>query len=67
MKEHLGEKMITMNIDRINSLIDDIERLKAGYKLLEDIYLEVGPYESKKIPEELCYKMREFFGFDDSE
>ena len=59
--------MIIMKFDTIDKLLDDIERLKEGYKLLEDVYLEHGPYGQDPISDELRNKINNFFGFDDSE
>lgn len=59
--------MFTMQMDTIDKFLDDIHRLQEGYKLLEEVYLEHGPYGVDPIPDKLRYKINDFFGFDDSE
>jgi hypothetical protein len=59
--------MFTMQMDTIDKLLGDIGRLQEGYKLLEEVYLEHGPYGQDPIPDDLRYKINNFFGFDDSE
>lgn len=57
--------MFTMNMDRLDLLIDDITRLQSGYKLLEEVYLDIS------IDGKICYglemKLKDFFQYDDSE
>ena len=51
----------------IDELVGEISRLERAHDLLESIYLEYGPYGDGEIPERLWFKVRNFFGFDDSE
>lgn len=48
-------------------LLTEIERYKRGYELLAKLYYEVGPYRQKDIRDETWQKVKDFFGFDDSE
>ena len=50
----------------LDKCLEDIEKLKMAYKLLLEIYGEIGPYNSKKISDEMLVKMNNFFKFDDS-
>lgn len=58
-----------MSEDIENYLENEIDRLTKqaeGFKLLRDIYLELGPY-TPHLPWELKHRMQVYFNFDDSE
>jgi hypothetical protein len=59
--------MIDEETRTVNKLIDEMQRLKLGCQLLEEVFLGVGPYGDGEIPDELRYKINNFFYFDDSE
>lgn len=55
--------------ERIRELQSEIARLESQMEteeLLEDIWLELGPY-TPHISEKLRYKLQDHFNFDDSE
>ena len=51
----------------IDELIEEMQKLKEAKELLYQVYLEHGPYGDGEIPQELRWKINNFFGFDDSE
>ena len=56
-----------IKLDAIEGLIDEVAKLKKGNELLEELWLEHGPYRDDPISDELWYKVNNFFEFDDSE
>lgn len=50
----------------IDIFVKEIEKLKLAYELLEQVYVKIGAYNEGKINDDLCYKIREYFNFDDS-
>jgi len=55
--------------ERIKELQEEINKLEKQMedeKLLEAIWLELGPY-TPHLSNELRYKLQDHFGFDDSE
>lgn len=50
----------------VRALLDELERAEKSKKLLEEIWLELGPY-TDKLPPELLSRMQDYFGFNDSE
>jgi hypothetical protein len=51
----------------VENLINELERMQLARKLLETVYLEIGPYKNGQISDETLDKLRRFFNFDDSE
>lgn len=58
---------VILNFDHLDKTLEDIAKLREAYELLERVYLEHGPYGDCPIPDELRYKINDYFGFDDSE
>ena len=58
--------MFIMNFETVDKFTNDLDLLKEGYKLLEVVYLDVGPYFDKPISKETQGKLNTFFKFDDS-
>lgn len=56
-----------MNNSILQELIEEINHLIEAKKLLERVYLEVGPYGDGKIERETRHKINDYFNFDDSE
>ena len=59
MKLHMSK-----NID---AFLSEIEHLKESRELLESVFYEVGPYRDREVSDQLWEKVRNHFGFDDSE
>jgi len=55
------------DIEVVEKFLSGIDRLKVGNKLLESLWREIGPYRERYIPDDLWFKVQDFFGFDDSE
>jgi hypothetical protein len=53
--------------EHLENVLEDVNKLLEGYDLLEQVYLEHGPYGDCPIPDELRYKINNYFDFDDSE
>lgn len=51
----------------LDEMMEEIAKLKEGNDLLEQVWLEYGPYGEGSIPDKLRYKINNFYGFDDSE
>ena len=51
----------------LEQLLEEIEDLKKAKKLLEEVFHAVGPYEHDAVPDELRWKICDYFKFDDSE
>lgn len=56
-----------INFETLEKTLEEINKLQEAYMLLEQVYLEHGPYGVDPISDELRYKINDFFGFDDSE
>ena len=54
-----------METPNIDNLFEEINRLKTGVQLLEELWSELGPYVS--VPIKLSYRINKFLGHDDSE
>jgi len=50
-------------------MVAEYQKLVEAKALLESIYVELGPYRYREdaIKDETWYKVRDYFGFDDSE
>jgi len=50
-------------------MVAEYQKLVEAKALLESIYVELGPYRNREdaIKDETWYKVRDYFGFDDSE
>jgi hypothetical protein len=54
----------------LTKFVLEIQRLMAAYQLLEQIWLEIGPYDEEKIFKDnpkLRIKLNNFMGFNDNE
>ena len=51
----------------LEDLLKEIKKLQEAHKLLEKIWLELDPYSKGEISDETWGKVRDYFGFDDSE
>ena len=59
-----------MDFNKIEEILEEINRAKQAYQYLEDIFVYLSPYDKKingKDCGNLCYKVADFLGFDDSE
>lgn len=56
--------MVSKEFKIIDGFVDEISEMRRACDLLEDIYLYS---DDMVIPEDIYYKMRDFFGYDDSE
>ena len=54
-------------MEPLEKFLENIDRLKLAYELLEQVWLEHCPYGQDPIPDKLRYKINDFFNFDDSE
>jgi len=56
---------------KFDELVAEIERGRQAIALLDALWLELGPYacfdKCEQIPQELWFKINDFFDFDDSE
>lgn len=50
----------------LEKFITEIKHLREAKELLEEIWVEVGPY-SNKLNNETMIKLQKYFDFDDSE
>jgi hypothetical protein len=53
-------------LQALQSQIDELEASKEAIELLQEVWLELGPY-TPHLSNKLCHKLRDFFNFDDSE
>ena len=51
----------------LEKLLAEIEELKQAKVLLEKVFIEICPYGQNQVPDELRWKINDFFKFDDSE
>lgn len=51
----------------LDSLVQEYFHLKRVEELLDDIYVEIGPYQDGEVSNETWEKVRKHFKFDDSE
>ena len=56
-----------METKTLTSLLADLARLQEAQVLLESVFHEYGPYRDGEIHQMTWIKVRDFFGFDDSE
>jgi hypothetical protein len=56
-----------IQFETLDKLLEDVNKLKQAYSLLEQVWLEHCPYGQDPIPDELRYRINDFFNFDDSE
>lgn len=57
-------------LDTLNDVLEGVRLYDEAFKLLEEVYAELGPYayhQDKKISQELQRKLNDFFKFDDLE
>lgn len=50
----------------VDNLFENINKLLEAFALLEKVYQEIGPYQDGKLTQETWFKVRDYFGFDDS-
>lgn len=55
------------NFEHITKSMEELGLLFEAKSLLEQVYMEHGPYGDGKISDKLRYKINDFFGFNDSE
>jgi hypothetical protein len=53
--------------ERITNLSNDLDTLINAQKLLERVYLEIGPYKRDQVSDRTWDEVRNYFEFDDSE
>lgn len=51
----------------LDAVLHDIKKLQEAYKILEKIYIDIGPYSRNEVSRETLLSMNNFFEFDDSE
>ena len=52
----------------LDTLFEELGRLQYAAKLLDEVYAHIGPYSgSISYTDEPWRKVRDFYGFDDSE
>jgi len=51
----------------LEQLLKELDDLKDAKSLLERVYLSVGPYGERPIPDGLRQEINSYFKFDDSE
>ena len=51
----------------LQDLIKLLQRAEKAEELLHEIWLDVGPYNEKKLSRETLNKLNRWFDFDDSE
>lgn len=56
-------------LQALNDVLEGIQVYETAFKLLEEVYAELGPYAcvKDKISQELQRKLNNFFKFNDSE
>lgn len=56
-------------LDTLNDVLEGVRLYDEAFKLLEEVYTELGHYAycKDKISQELQRKLNDFFKFDDSE
>ena len=60
-------EMAKKNSELLEGLLEELHTLQKSHELLESLFLWVGPYKDRPIPDELWFKIRDHFDFDDSE
>lgn len=58
---------VIIQFENLDKVLEEVNQLREAYELLEQVHLEHGAYGDCPIPDELRYKINDFFGFDDSE
>lgn len=59
--------MISINVDsKLQDFIEQLSTVSEGLDLLEQIYMELGPY-TNVLSSPLVTRLHKFFKFDDSE
>lgn len=56
-----------LRTNTLSELVNEISHAEKGLKILEQIWIEVGPYNQNKVSEETLNELNKFFEFDDSE
>jgi len=54
-------------MEPLEKWLENIDKLKLAYELLEQVWLEHCPYGQEAISDKLRYRINNYFGFDDSE
>lgn len=55
-----------MELKNLNAVLEEIQDLKLSHELLEEVWRELGPYNTA-LSYPLRNQLRNRFGFDDSE
>lgn len=58
--------MTNKRIEELKEELALLEKQQEAENLLQEIWLELGPY-TPHLPNELRYKLQDYFKFDDSE
>ena len=51
----------------LDKVLEEVETLKEARTLLEQVYLDIGPYQGGELKDDTWSRVRDFFGFDDGE
>lgn len=51
----------------MEQMLEELGKLKEAHDLLDDIYLEIGPYKDRQVTNVTWNKVLNYFEFDDSE
>ena len=51
----------------LDQLLIEMQKLKIAKELLDDVYRDIGPYNTGKVTRETLNKLQKFYKFDDSE
>lgn len=53
--------------DDFTAILETITDAQEALELLQQIYRDIGPYQDGKLQDQTWSRVRDFFGFDDSE
>lgn len=57
---------VGVELKNLNKLLGEIEILAKAQELLDEVWIELGPYNAV-LSDELTHKLRDYFHHDDSE
>jgi hypothetical protein len=55
------------NFPTIDAFFEEVNRMKLGLEILNDVWNDIGPYNMGEVSKETLTKLHRFFKFDDSE
>jgi len=61
------QKEARQDAEVFDAISRHVTRGGDAIELLNKVFHELGPYRDGKVTDETWYKVRDFFGFDDSE